>query len=195
MPELVPDGPIIPVQLMNEVDSGRVVFFCGAGISAAAGSDLPGFAGLVRHVYTVNHMEPDAVEREALDWDEPDPDRRRPKFDKALGLLERKERLGPQALRDTVIERLSKEPTGPLHVHEALIDLSRNQQGVRLITTNFDKRFVEAGLDEQHMDTAPKLPVPKRHNWSSLVHLHGRIFPNDDGSNLVSCRVINCTNN
>ena len=185
MPELVPDGPTIPVHLMNELDSERVVFFCGAGISAGKGSDLPRFADLVQHVYTANHIEPDAVEREALDCDEPDLDRRRAKFDKALGLLERESRLGPQALRGTVIERLSQKPTGPLHVHEALIDLSRNQQGVRLITTNFDGRFVEAGLDEQLVDTAPKLPVPKRHNWSTLVHLHGRIVPDDDGSNLV----------
>ena len=170
---------------MNELDSEGVVFFCGAGISAGRGSDLPRFADLVQHVYNANHMEPDAVEREALDCDEPHLDRRRAKFDKALGLLERESRLGPQALRGTVIERLSQKPTGPLHVHEALIDLSRNQQGVRLITTNFDGRFVEAGLDEQLVDTAPKLPVPKRHNWSTLVHLHGRIVPDDDGSNLV----------
>lgn len=185
MPELVPDGPIVPVHLLNELDSGRVLLFCGAGISAGTGSCLPSFGDLVRYVYAANQMEPDAVEREALDCDEPDPDRRRPRFDKALSLLERESRLGPQALRGTVIERLSQKPTGPLHVHEALIDLSRHQQGVRLITTNFDERFVEAGLDEQLVDAAPKLPIPKRHNWSTLVHLHGRIVPDDDGSNLV----------
>ena len=97
MPELVPDGPTIPVHLLNELDSGRVLLFCGAGISAGTGSCLPGFADLVRYVYAANQMEPDAVEREALDCDEPDPDRQRPKYDKALGLLERESRLGPQA--------------------------------------------------------------------------------------------------
>ena len=75
--------------------------------------------------------------------------------------------------------------TGELSLHKALIDLSRNERGVRLITTNFDNRFVEAGLEEELVDAAPKLPVPKPHNWSSLVHLHGRIVPNQDGSNLV----------
>ena len=45
--------------------------------------------------------------------------------------------------------------------------------------------LVEAGLDEHSVDAAPKLPVPKRHNWSSLVHLHGRISADDDDSNLV----------
>ena len=54
-----------------------------------------------------------------------------------------------------------------------------------MVTTNFDNGFVEAGLGERFVDVAPMLPVPKRHNWSSLVHLHGRILVNNDGSNLV----------
>ena len=185
MPELIAGGPLIPVHLLNELDSGNVVFFCGAGISAGAGSNLPGFARLVDHVYEANHIVPDAVEGEALDLEEVDPVRRRPNFDKALGLLERSGRLGTQVLRRTVIERLFVPPTGPLEVHKALIDLSRDEHGVRLITTNFDRRFVEAGLQEKFVDTAPKLPVPKRYDWSSVVHLHGRILSNKDGSNLV----------
>ena len=185
MPELVAGGPSIPVHLMNELDSGRVVFFCGAGISAHAGSGLPAFADLVDHVYEAHHIEADGVEREALDLDGRDDAGRQPNFDKALGLLERPDRLGAQALRRTVIERLSRPPAGPLDVHRALIALSRRERGTRLITTNFDNRFADAGLEEEFIDAAPKLPVPKPHNWSSLVHLHGRIVPDDDGSSLV----------
>ena len=185
MPELVSSGPRIPMHLMNEVDSGSVVFFCGAGISAGDGSGLPNFTELVDHVYETNRMEPDEVEREALHRDEPDPGLRKPQFDKALGLLERPGRLGAPVLRRTVIERLSARPTAPLRVHEALITLSRTEQGVRLVTTNFDNRFVEADLGERYVDAAPMLPVPKRHSWSSLAHLHGRIVPGDDGSSLV----------
>ena len=185
MPELIAGGPTIPVRLLNALDSGKVVFFCGSGISAAPGSDLPNFANLVQHVYEVNHIVPDSVERETLDLDEPVPEHRRPNLDKALGLLERDERLGAHALRRSVIERLSVPPNGELSIHKALIDLSRNEQGCRLITTNFDDRFVEAGLEKNLVDAAPKLPVPKPHTWSNLVHLHGRIVPNEDGSNLV----------
>ena len=54
-----------------------------------------------------------------------------------------------------------------------------------MITTNFDNRFVQANLDENLVDVSPKLSVPKPHTWSSLVHLHGRIEPSGDGSNLV----------
>ena len=189
MPELIAGGPSIPVRLLNELDSGRAVFFCGAGISVGPGSDLPNFGDLVCHVYEDVHMEPNFAEREALDLEEPDPDRRRPAFDKALGLLERKERLGPDALRQTVVNRLSTEPCGELKLHKALIDLSRHGNGIRLVTTNFDDRFaqacIQAGTGIGPVDAAPKLPVPKRHAWSSLVHLHGRIEGDKEGSSLV----------
>ena len=127
------------------------------------------------------------MEREALHCDVPDEHLRRPQLDKALALLERPNRLGPQVLRRTVIERLSTPPTGSLPVHEALLTLSKNERGTRLVTTNFDNRFVEAGFDERFLDAASKLPVPKRHDWWSLVHLHGRIDRDldTDGSNLV----------
>ena len=183
MPELVANGPDIPVALLNRLDSGNVVFFCGAGVSATPGSDLPGFGELVDHVYEANHVNPDAVEREALDLDEVDVRRRRPSFDKALGLLEK--RLGAQMVRQTVIARLSKPATGELVVHKALIDLSRRSNGVRLITTNFDSRFVEAGVPESVVDAAPKLPVPRPHSWSSVVHLHGRIPSAGGAADLV----------
>ncbi|MCY3878571.1 MAG: hypothetical protein OXF74_05250 [Rhodobacteraceae bacterium] len=127
MPELVAGGPAIPVRLLNELDSGRVVFFCGAGISAG-----PGSADLVRHVYEANRLDPDFIESEALDLEEPDPDRRRRTLDKALGLPERESRLGASALRRTVIERLPVPLSGELSVNKALIDLSRNEEGVRL---------------------------------------------------------------
>jgi len=185
MPELVANGPDIPAALMNLLDRGTVVFFCGAGVSMGPGSDLPGFADLAEHVYAANHMTPDAMEREALDDEGRGSHRWRPSFDRTLGLLERKKRLGTQALRRTVSARLSKPASGPLETHAALIALSRNAQGVRLITTNFDRRFVEAGLEERLVDAAPKLPIPKPHGWSSLVHLHGRIGAEEDGSNLI----------
>lgn len=185
MPELVARGPAIPVSLMNELDSSGVVFFCGAGISEGEGSGLPGFAGLVKYVYSENDMLPDAVEREALDLDEEDRGRRRPSLDKALELLERPERLGAHALRRTVMDRLSRPPTGELGVHKALIALSRSDRGIRLITTNFDNRFVESEEEIPVVDAAPKLPVPTPYSWASLVHLHGRIVSGTDGSNLV----------
>ena len=140
-------------------------------------SDLPSFDGLVDHVYSHHHLKPDAAEQGALC---------RCEFDKALGLLARPERVGERQLRRTVIERLSTPATGPLNTHTALITLSSHgTTGLRLVTTNFDNRFIEAGVDDGCFDAAPKLPLPKPHAWASLVHLHGHISRGGDGANLV----------
>ena len=139
-------------------------------------SDLPNFEGLVCHVYAdCGRVRPDRHERPR-------------ELDRELDLLEQD--LVRGQVRKSVVERLSVETCDSLVVHEALIDLSRTTKGCRLVTTNFDNRFQEAGLGESVIDVAPKLPVPKPHSWSTLVHLHGRIpsdpdCPDGEGANLV----------
>lgn len=182
MPELVRDGPDVPPGLLNQLDDGRVVFFCGAGVSMGAPSGLPNFRGLLCHVYQDNHLKPDDIEREALEECE---------YDKAFELLERPGRLRSQQLYESVAERLSALPAGPLQIHRDLLALSRVERGHQLVTTNFDNRFREAAVEllghNQQLWThdAPALPVPKRDRWSTLVHLHGRIQPGGRRSDLV----------
>ena len=50
--QFVTNGPDIPDALLQAHEEGRVVFFCGAGISYPAG--LPGFKGLVEEIYQLN---------------------------------------------------------------------------------------------------------------------------------------------
>lgn len=55
--QFVTNGPDIPEALLEAHEEGRVVFFCGAGISYHAG--LPGFKGLVDKIYdTVGDVIP-----------------------------------------------------------------------------------------------------------------------------------------
>ena len=182
MPELVRQGPDVPVDLLNKLDDERVVFFCGAGVSMGGNSRLPGFRRLLCQVYQSNHIEPDAVEAEAL---------RESQYDKAFELLERSERLGSQLLYESVVARLSVSPAGPLKLHRDLLALSRVEGGHRLVTTNFDNRFREAvaelpgHAERLRTHDAPALPVPNRHRWRTLVHLHGRIQPEGDRSDLI----------
>jgi NAD-dependent SIR2 family protein deacetylase len=47
--QFIANGPDIPDSLLQAHEEGRVVFFCGAGISYPAG--LPGFGGLVQELF------------------------------------------------------------------------------------------------------------------------------------------------
>ncbi|WP_366657026.1 SIR2 family protein [Fodinicurvata sp. EGI_FJ10296] len=170
MPELIQDGPDIPVELMNRRDDGNVVFFCGSGISAPTG--LPMFSGLVSEIYDRTSETPTDLEKTLCGNGQ---------YDKVLGLLE--DRLNPGRLRREAIEILSTEPPeNSLVTHEALLSLSRSDDhGIRLVTTNFDNRF-ELASSNLTIDSAPRLPLPKPHGWGSLVHLHGRIKADDPKS-------------
>ncbi len=59
----VRNGPDIPERLLQAHEDGRVVFFCGAGISYPA--RIPGFAGLVEKLY-VRASEQQVKKGEAL---------------------------------------------------------------------------------------------------------------------------------
>ena len=48
--QFVKGGPHVPNTLLDAHEEGRVILFCGAGISSPAG--LPGFRGLVNEIYT-----------------------------------------------------------------------------------------------------------------------------------------------
>lgn len=77
--QFVTQGPDIPDALLQAHEEGRVVFFCGAGISYPA--DLPGFKGLVEQIYQLNGTAPSDIEYEAFE---------RGQFDATLDLLERR---------------------------------------------------------------------------------------------------------
>ena len=77
--QFITDGPDIPDELLQAHEEGRVVFFCGAGISYPAG--LPGFKGLVEQIYRLSGTALTDIEREAFE---------RGQFDATLDLLERR---------------------------------------------------------------------------------------------------------
>jgi len=168
------DGPEIPLEVLAAHEAERLVFFCGAGISMDSG--LPNFKGLVDHVYSELGESQTASEHAAY---------KQGRLDKVLGLLE--DRTVPSRVRQIVIERLTRPSIGSFDLHQALLELSKVQDGGhRLVTTNFDDRFYEAGLKEEFIDCAPKFSVPKADVWRSLVHLHGRIRkPDPEGRHLV----------
>ena len=171
--QFVAHGPDIPDALLQAHEEGRVVFFCGAGISYPAG--LPGFKGLVDEIYQLVGTERNPIEQEAYD---------RNHFDATLDLLER--RLPGQRLevRKALVKALQPNlrRRGAKDTHVALLQLARSRDGaVRLVTTNFDNVFQRvARRAKQRINAyaAPMLPIPKNSRWNGLVYLHG-LLPED----------------
>ena len=127
------NGPDIPDALLQAHEEGRVVFFCGAGISFPAG--LPGFKELVEQIYRIIGTEPNAIECEAYALGQ---------FDAMLDLLE--QRLPGQrlAVRRALAQALKPNfrLKGAIDTHAALLRLARSREGaLRLVTTNFDRIF------------------------------------------------------
>lgn len=166
--QFITNGPDLPDALLQAHEEGRVVFFCGAGISYPAG--LPGFKGLVENIYRLNGTGPSDIEREALD---------RGQFDATLDLLERRLPGQRLAVRRALFQALKPKlrRKGATDTQTALLRLARSRDGaLRLVTTNFDRVFHRAAKrigQAFQAYAAPMLPIPKNSRWNGLVYLHG----------------------
>jgi hypothetical protein len=176
--QFVRHGPDIPERLLQAHEDGRVVFFCGAGISYPA--HLPGFSGLVDKLYTALAATPNAVQQAAI---------KAGQFDTAIGLLESDIVGGRETVRRALAGILTPDLTAAdaTATHDALLTLGKCRDGhTRLITTNFDRLFEEViaakSLSIERFQ-APLLPVPKS-RWDGLVYLHGLLTAAPTASDL-----------
>ena len=134
MPSFTTDGPEIPIEVLQALEDGELVFFCGAGVSKPAG--LPLFGGLVKAIYECVHEEMMELEEKAFENGE---------HDRVLTLLER--RVGAIQVRSAIATVFKRSFNGNLEVHRNLLRLSRTPAGShRLVTTNFDDLFHLAGV-------------------------------------------------
>lgn len=178
MPAFVSNGPDIPEKLLFAHEEGRVVFFCGSGISIPAG--LPDFRGLVNGLYEDLGVQKGAIHKAAF---------KAGRFDEAIGLLENAIVDGRSEVRTTVVRILTP---GSINLsstatHEALLTLARTRDNkLRLVTTNFDRLFeqaIEINNRPVKRFEAPLLPIPKT-RWDGLVYLHGLLPQGSDDRNL-----------
>ena len=183
MIQLIPEGPEIHEDVLFDLENNNLVLFCGAGISKR--NELPLFDKLVKEV----------CEKLCVDLKESlleEPNERRD-YDGILDLVEGQEEfsVSPKDLRTEIIKILS-DYKGKPDIHKALLDLSAlpNNKGHRLVTTNFDRLFFEAGLNPELSDSAPKLSPPRKETWDRLTFLHGVIDEKKDpeGKSLVLTR-------
>lgn len=174
--QFLPKGPDIPEELLRLHEEGRVVFFCGSGVSMNAG--LPDFKGLVKQIWDEvgnNDRSPEENNYEQTG-----------RYDAALGYLETKfDDVGMPndagKMRHglaSVLSRWQKKKDYTL-THRSVLTLAKTRgehAKLHLVTTNFDRLFEEARKDSHsHSNSyvAPLLPVPKMTNWDGIVYLHG----------------------
>ena len=168
MPAFVENGPNIPEHLLQAHEDGRVVFFCGAGVSAPAG--LPGFAGLVDKIYEELGTKPEPIEDQAF---------KNEQYDAALHQLELRYPGGRFAVREKLASILKPnlDEDNATRTHEALLQLATDRNNkVRLVTTNFDRIFQHIVENQESYIpsfSAPLLPIPKPSRWHGVVYLHG----------------------
>ena len=168
--QFIPGGPDIPERLLQSHADGRVVFFCGAGISYPAG--LPGFSDLVKQIFEAIGEPSDTVQAAI----------KAKQFDTAIGLLEANTVGGREKVRRELATILTPATytKNTIATHAALLTLGKNRDGfTHLVTTNFDRLFEQTIADnepELQRFQAPLLPVPKP-RWDGLVYLHGLLTP------------------
>ncbi len=156
-------GPDLPPELLQAQEEGRLVLFCGAGVSYSAG--LPGFRGLLEKVYARLHEAIKGIEESEFS---------KHNYDRVFGLLEK--RIGKGRVRDAVVAELDIDPGADLSTHRSVLTLGTDRDGVcRIVTTNFDRGFLLCTPNPPTVEFAPRLPIPKLSSWNSLVHLHGLI--------------------
>ena len=178
------NGPSIPDDLLIARDEGRVVFFCGAGVSLAR-AGLSDFFTLAEKVIRKLGVPEDSptlkILKEAKEIGGRTGVEGLISADRIFGLLEREFSLNDI---ETEVAKTLLPPTNvDLTAHRILLDLATTPEGkVRLITTNFDRLF-EQCLEKKPVWQPPRLPDPSRHNeMDGVIHLHGRVNEDYNGS-------------
>ena len=177
--QFIADGPDIPDELLQAHEENRAVFFCGAGISYAAG--LPSFKGLVDKIYEQLGTTRTEIEEQAYE---------RNQYDLTLNLLEQRYPGKRIAVRTALAASLEPKlrRRHATCTHTALLQLACDRKGsLRLVTTNFDQIFERVSKkNKQTYESyaAPTLPIPKVSRWNGLVYLHGLLSPKPDESAL-----------
>ncbi|MDD5323509.1 MAG: SIR2 family protein, partial [Methylococcales bacterium] len=177
--QFIKNGPDIPESLLQAHEDGRVVFFCGAGISYPAG--LPGFQGLVDQIYSELGATRTPIEEQAYYKEQ---------YDATLDLLERRIPGQRATVRDVLAKVLQPNlrKKGATTTHAALLQLARDRNNnVRLVTTNFDRIFLHVMARIKPVIPsypAPLLPIPKNSRWNGVVYLHGLLPKTPDESAL-----------
>ena len=184
------DGPSIPDSLLHARDEGRVVFFCGAGVSRAR-AGLTDFFGLAKSVIQKLGAPEDSdaskVLRKAEEVGKELDVTGLISADRVFSLLERD--FTTLDIQSAVAKSLATAADVDRSAHEIMARLARTPSGkTQLVTTNFDRLF-ELDSGKIRSFQPPRLPQPSRYDdLDGIVYLHGRVdadYTRADGAGLV----------
>ena len=155
-------GLDFPSALIEALRNDELVVFAGAGVSMPMPANLPGFEDLAAAIAKGTG--------ETRGGSEP--------VDRFLG------RLGGAGVdvHTRAAEVLGDRDPLPSGLHRDLLRLYETPESVRVVTTNFDTLFEQAGPDlfdpPLHTATAPALPRGTAFN--GIIHVHGALNHPDD---------------
>ncbi|WP_346895338.1 SIR2 family protein [uncultured Roseibium sp.] len=173
----ISNGPSIPDELLLARDQGRVVFFCGAGVSRAK-AKLPDFFELAAKVTRALGVKDDdpamKIIAEAKEIGQRTGVDGLISADRIFGLLERD--FLSRDIQEAVAAALTHTESPDLSAHQTLLRLATTPEGlIRLVTTNFDRLFDNCRA-ELPTFSPPNLPDPSRPvDLNGVVYLHGKI--------------------
>jgi hypothetical protein len=178
------DGPDIPDELLIARDQGRVVFFCGAGVSQAR-AQLPNFYGLAERVLNALEGNVDSASKQLIE---------------AARKLEKETKVGGLVSADRVFSILQSdfeirdveaavakalEPAAgvDLSAHQTMLDLARGPDGrTRLVTTNFELLFEKGNPALKYYRPGQLPDLQRNEELDGIVHLHGIVKPDYSGA-------------
>lgn len=184
------DGPAIPDELLIALDEGRVMLFCGAGVSKAR-AKMPSFWELAQSVADVLGV-PDEHPIRKIIGEASETEKRwgtagLVSADRIFGLLERDFPL--DEIEAAVASSLNPKEDVDLSAHQLLLKLARTPDGrTYLVTTNFDRLF-DVCDPSLHVWSHPRLPDFSRDEaMDGIVYLHGCVnhdYSGSEGNGLI----------
>ncbi|PUA27437.1 MAG: hypothetical protein B0W54_12720 [Cellvibrio sp. 79] len=173
----IENGPSVPEPLLLALDQGRVVFFCGAGVSLAK-ANLPNFFTLANKVIDRLGVGIESPIRkilsEAKSLEAKTGVAGLISADRIFGLLERE--FSVEDIESAVSIELMPSKSPDLSAHKTLLDLATSKDGkVRIVTTNFDLLFESAAPDVKSLEPANFMIGNRITQLDGVVYLHGKV--------------------
>lgn len=151
-------GIVFPDELLEALENGKLVVFAGAGVSKGKPTKLPNFVQLTNQILegTGESVDDDTLMLESV--------------------LGRAKEIYNINVNRLAAELLNRDGLRPNIMHKAIIDLFPSDEGIKVVTTNYDLMFekvIKRRKKKIAQYSAPALPLGQE--FSGVVHVHGDI--------------------